>query len=161
MSSWYLSGPAELRFNWAKKPTFECPNADPVTYRPSDVDGEDGTWTVDREEIAAAATAIGADPVMLGRLLRQRHASLAAGRLSVDGALTDQCAICGTRMTRKGFRAWIDAPTDDPASQRISGRLGLGPVRTTRRTTWHRSKREAEAWARHERARAIAAEKQR
>lgn len=154
MSSWYVSGPSGLHFNWSKHPSFECPNADPVSYTAAERDGEGGTWALQRDEVAAAAAAIGADPVMLGQLLRQRHASHGAGRLRVDGKLTDRCAICGAKMTRKGFRAWIDEPNSDPASQRIAGRIGFGAPRITVRTTWHPTKREAEAWARHERQRA-------
>jgi len=159
MSSWYLEGPRGLHFHWAKHPSFECPNADPVLYTPAERVGENGTWALQRAEVAAAAAAIGADAVMLGQLLRQRHASHAAGRLRVDGTLTDRCAICGTKMTRKGFRAWIDEPNPDVASQRIAGRLGFGAPRTTVRTTWHPTKRDAEAWARHECRRAKAANK--
>jgi hypothetical protein len=157
-SSWYLSGPDATRFNWNKEPTFQCPNADAVTYTAAD-DGGEGTWTLQRPEIATAAAAIDADPVMLGRLLRQRHASFTAGRLRIDGRLTDRCAICGAKMTRKGFRAWIDQASDDDASQRVARRLGLDGPRTTVRTTWHPTKTEAQAWARHElkRARARAA----
>lgn len=151
MSSWYLpSADGTRRFSWNKEPTFECPNADAVHYTAGERDGEDGTWTLARDEIATAAAALGADPVMLGRLLRQRHASHAAGRMRVNGRLTDRCAICGAKMTRKGFRAWIDEPSEDASSQRIAGRLGLEPPRRTIRTTWHPTKREAEAWARHE-----------
>jgi hypothetical protein len=62
---------------------------------------------------------------MLGKLLKQRHASFAAGRLRVHGRLTDRCAICGATMTREGFRAWIDQPSPHEASQRVAGRLGL------------------------------------
>ena len=157
-ASWYLSGPDGLRVNWNKAPTFQCPNADAVTYTAAE-DGGEGTWTLQRPEIAAAAAALGADPVLLAKLLRQRHASISAGRLRVDGRLTDRCAICGTKMTRKGFRAWIDQDSDDAASQRVARRLGLDGPRTTVRTTWHPTKTEAQAWARHElkRARARAA----
>lgn len=148
-ASWYLSGPDGLRFNWNKAPTFACPNADVVTYVAGE-DGGEGTWTLQRLEVAAAAAAIGADPVMLGRLLQQRHASFTAGRLRVDGRLTDLCAVCGTTMTRKGFRAWIDEPSADATSQRVAGRLGLDGPRTTVRRTWHQTKAGAEAWVRHE-----------
>lgn len=153
-ASWYVSGPDGLRFNWNKAPTFQCPNASAVTYTAADAGGGEGTWTLQRPEVAAAAAAIGADPVMLGKLLHQRHASFAAGRLRVDGRLTDRCAICGAKMTRKGFRAWIDKPGDDEASQRVARRLGLQGPRTTIRTTWHPTKAAAEAWARHELKRA-------
>lgn len=59
-------------------------------------------------------------------------------------------------MTRKGFRAWIDQASDDAASQRVAQRLGLDGPRATVRTTWHPTKAEAQAWARHELARARA-----
>ena len=61
-------------------------------------------------------------------------------------------------MKRKGFRAWIDAPSDDEAAQRVSSRLGLAPPRTTIRTTWHATRKDAATWASHERARARATE---
>ena len=154
-ASWYVSGPDGLRFNWNKAPTFQCPNAGAVTYAAA-ADGGEGTWTLQRPEVAAAAAAIGADPVMLGKLLHQRHASFAAGRLRVDGRLTDRCAICGAKLTRKGFRAWIDNPAGGDASQRVASRLGLDGPRTTVRTTWHPTKAQAEAWARHELKRARA-----
>jgi len=155
-SSWYLRGAGgdDARFNWNKHPSYSCPNADPVSYSAAATAGAEGTWTLLRPEVAAAAAAIGADPIMLGKLLRQRHASHQAGRLRIDERLTDRCAICGAKMTRKGFRAWIDQSSPDEASQRVAGRLGLHGPRTTLRTTWHDTKREAEAWARHERKRA-------
>ncbi len=157
MSSWFVRGAGERRYNWTKHPTFVCPNADPVSYTPVEAGAAEGTWSLTRDEVATAAAAIGADPVMLGQLLRQRHASHAAGRLRVGDRLTDCCAICGAKMTRKGFRAWIDELDDneDASSQRrIASRLGLAAPRRTLRTTWHPTKREAEAWARHERKRA-------
>jgi len=95
--SWYLSGPDDTRFNWNKEPSFQCPNADPVHYTAAAVTGEEGTWSLQRPHIATAAAAIGADPVLLGKLLRQRHASHQAGRLRADGRLTDRYTICGTR----------------------------------------------------------------
>lgn len=157
MGSSYIEGPNGLHFNWRKEPSFECPNADPVSYTPPDTDGEDGTWTLTRDEVAAAAAAIDADPVMLGRLLKARHTSSYAGRLRVDGCLTDRCAVCGAKMSRKGFRAWIDGPPTEGSGKRIAERLGFGAVRTPIRTTWHKTKKEAEAWARHECKRAKAA----
>jgi len=48
-------------------------------------------------------------------------------------------------MTRKGFRAWIDVPSDNEVSHRVSGRLGVASIRITQRTTWHATKREGEA----------------
>ena len=77
--------------------------------------------------------------------------------MRVDGVLTDRCALCGTKMVRKGFRAWIDAPADDAAAKRVSRRLGFAPPRTTQRVTWHPTRRAAREWARHEQARADAA----
>jgi len=153
-SHWYVPGTDGRHYNWAKHPTFECPNADAVTYTPPERDGEEGTWTLERDEIAVAAAAIDADPILLAKLLRQRHQTSAAGRLRVGGVLTDRCAVCGAKMKRKGFRAWIDAPTDDATANRVSSRLGFAPTRTTIRTTWHRTRRDAAAWARHERTRA-------
>ena len=157
-SYWYLPGTDGRHYSWAKHPTFECPNADAVTYTPAEQEGDEGTWTLDRSEIAVAAAAIDADPILLAKLLRQRHHTSAAGRLRVDGVLTQRCAVCGAKMKRKGFRAWIDAPSDDAAAQRVSSRLGFAPPRTTIRTTWHATRKDAAAWARHERARAGAAE---
>lgn len=158
-SYWYLPGTDGRHYSWAKHPTFECPNADAVTYTPPAQEGDEGTWTLDREEIAVAAAAIDADPILLAKLLRQRHqTSAVTGRLRVAGVLTQRCAVCGAKMKRKGFRAWIDAPSEDAASQRVSSRLGFAPPRTTIRTTWHPTRKDAAAWARHERRRAGAAE---
>jgi len=156
-SHWYFAGAAGLHYNWAKHPTFECPNAEPVTYAPPEREGEQGTWTLEREEFTMAAAAIGADPILLATLVRQRHHTSGAGRLRVDGVLTDRCALCGTKMVRNGFRAWIDAPADDAAAKRVSRRLGFAPPRTTQRVTWHPTRRAAREWARHEQARADAA----
>jgi hypothetical protein len=153
----YVPDARGRHYNWAKHPTFECPNADTLTYTPSEHDGEEGTWTLDRDEISIAAAAIGADPILLAKVLRQRHQTMTAGRLRVDGVLTDRCSVCGTKMTRKGFRAWIDEPSQDAASQRVSKRIGVGPPRTTIRVTWHSTRVEAAKWARHEKARADAA----
>jgi hypothetical protein len=69
-------------------------HADSVTYTPPDKDGEDGTWPLDHKEDRGRGRD---DPVMLGRLLRQRHASHAAGCRRIDGVLTDHCATCDTR----------------------------------------------------------------
>jgi len=100
---------------------------------------------VDRDRVAPssafAAAAIGADPILLAKLLCQRHQTSAGGRLRVDGVLTNRCAVCGAKMTRKGCRAWIDTPSADVAAQRISGRLGFGAPKITTRTTWHPTRR--------------------
>ena len=81
-----LSRPAN---SWAKHPTFECPNADAATYTPPEQEGDEGTWTLDRDEIAVAAAAIDADPILLAKLLRQRHVSrrAAAHRWGAHAAL--------------------------------------------------------------------------
>lgn len=151
---WYVPGSGGLHYNWAKHPTFECPNAEPVTYTAPEHEGEEGTWKLERQEFTAAAAAIGADPILLAKLVRQRHHASGAGRARIDGVLTDRCALCGAKMIRKGFRGWIDAPTEDPASKRVSHRLGFAPPRETRRVTWHPTRRAARGWAQHERARA-------
>jgi hypothetical protein len=44
-ASWYLIRPDGARFNWNKAPTFQCPNADAVTYTAAE-DGGEGTWTL-------------------------------------------------------------------------------------------------------------------
>lgn len=130
-----------------------------VTYTAAEREGEAGTWTLRRDEISVAAAAIGSNAILLAKLLRQRHqTSSVAGRLRVDGVLTNRCAVCGATMTRKGYRAWITAPSHDSAIKRISSRLGFAARRTTTRTTWHRTRREAAAWARDERDRGAAPE---
>jgi len=141
-SWWYLPGADGTHYNWAKHPTFECPNADTVTYTAAEREGEEGTWVLQRDAISAAAAAIGADAILLAKLLRRCHHTSVGGRLRVHGVLTNRCAVCGATMTRKGYRAWITAPG-----------AGAGAQRTTTRTTWHRTRREAAAWARHERDR--------
>jgi hypothetical protein len=82
--------------------------------------------TRDRKEIAVAA--IGADAVMLGRLLRQRHASHATGRLRTDGVLMDRCAICDTKIDAQ----WLSRPDRSAQRQRgVSPRQRPAGVRLT------------------------------
>ena len=108
-----MPGTDGRHYNWAKHPTFECPNADAVTYTPPERDGEEGTWTLHRDEISVAAGAIGADAILLAKLLRQRHHTSAAGRLRVDGVLTNRCAVCGAKMTRTPWHNKFASPVLD------------------------------------------------
>ena len=64
-------------------------------------------------------------------------------------------------MDRKGFRAWITAPSTDASQKRIAARLGMTAPRETVRTTWHDTLKAARGWAGHERDRAASANKRR
>ena len=121
--------------------------------RPARPEGDEGTWTLDRAEIAVAAAARSAPTRSCSPSSCASATDVGAGRLRVDGVLTDRCAVCGAKMNRKGFRGWIDAPVTDAPAKRIAGRLGLAEPRETQRVTWHPTKKDAEAWAKHERRR--------
>ena len=155
----YIAGASGQRYHWATTPSFECANADPlVCTAAEDGDGE-GTWTLrarSADPITAAADVLGADALLLARILRSRHQA-GVQRLRVAGKLTDRCSVCGARMRRKGYRAWITAPSADTSRQQIATTLGMTAPRDTVRTTWHGTQREARAWAEHERGRAQAA----
>jgi hypothetical protein len=119
------------------------------------------TRTIPTTAVEAAAAALGADAVQLGKLIRSAHHRFGAGRLRVDGKLTDRCGACGARMERLGFRCWVDAPHEATDSRtRIADRLGFEPPRDHVRTFYVDTKREAAAWARDEQrtAKAVAAE---
>lgn len=160
----YIQAPDGHRYHWATTPTFECPHADAIVYTAAeDGDGE-GTWTLRpniADAITAAADVLGADALLLARVLRSRHQAQGVERMRVDGKLTDRCSVCGTRMHRKGFRAWISAPSTDASQKRIAARLAMTAPRETVRTKWHETLKAARGWAAHERDRAAGANKQR
>lgn len=144
-SSWYVEA-GVTHYNWSKEPTYRCPLAD----------GE----MISLATIEPAAAALGLSLERLARIITRAHRGGNGHRRRVDGKLTDECSSCGHKMKRLGYRAWIDEPI--PASERTEGQaigaaLGHGAPRRTTRTTWHKTKREAEAWARHECKRAKAA----
>lgn len=163
-ASRYIAGADGRRYHWATTPTFECPIADPIVYTAAeDGDGE-GAWTLRpaaADAMSAAAAALGADALLLARVLRSRHQAQGVQRQRVDGKLTDRCSVCGTRMERKGFRAWITAPSTDAAQKRIASRLALTAPRDTLRVTWHDTQKAARGWAEHERGRAAATKERR
>lgn len=160
----YIPGANGHRYHWATTPTFECPNADPVVYTAAaDGDGE-GEWMLrpaTANTITAAAVALGADALLLARVLRSRHQAQGVQRQRIDGKLTDRCSVCGTRMHRKGFRAWITAPSTDAAQKRIASRLAMTAPRETLRVTWHDTQKVARGWAEHEHGRAAATKNRR
>ncbi|HEV7805445.1 MAG TPA: hypothetical protein VGO80_06490 [Solirubrobacteraceae bacterium] len=160
----YVADAKGLRYHWATSPAFECPNADALVYTAAeDGDGE-GTWMLrpaTADAITAAAVVLGADALLLARILRSRHQAQGVQRLRVDEKLTDRCGVCGARMRRKGFKAWITEPSTDTSQKRIASRLGMTAPRETVRTTWHDTQKAARTWAEHERGRAAAAQKRR
>lgn len=140
----YFAGKAGARYCYAAHPTYRCPLAEP-----------------DVDELAPVAPSLGADPERFAKLLQAAHRRGGELRARVDGKLTEDCSVCGHRLERLGFRAWIDAPIP-PARQTEAQRrnaafartFGGDPVqRETLRATWHATKREAIAWARHEHSR--------
>lgn len=146
---WYMEGADGRHFCFAKEPTYTCPHAH---FERTRVDEE----TVERiptPAVKRAAEALGADPELLARGLERQHASFTYGRRRVNGKLTDQCAVCGARMQRKGFRCWIERePTDDERNDmnsRVAGRLGFSNMRTER-SFYVDTKREAREWAAEE-----------
>jgi hypothetical protein len=155
MSGWYVAA-GDTHFNWASKPSYVCPNAALVEYQAAADGSSDGKHVLKDPRVTLAAEALAADPILLGQMLLRAHSSHRAGRMRVDGRLTERCAICGTKLTRQGFRAWIDGPPTEGSGKRIAERLGFGAIRAPIRSTWHKTRKEAEAWARHECKRAKA-----
>lgn len=149
---WYVSD-GDTHFNWSKTPTFECP----FSVTPSD------ELLI---AIADASLALGMDTLKLAKMIDQPHRH-GSRREKVNDKYTDKCAHCGAKMKRLGFRAWITEPVPEEewtahtkTNVRIADRLGFGAAGgTTRvvRATWHKTKREAEAWCRHECKRSVAA----
>lgn len=164
MSSWYIADADGTHFNWNKEPTFECPNARFELREESESEPHYVDRLIATPEIEQAAPLLGLTAQQLVVLLHRAHARSSYGRKRIDGRLTNECASCGRTMKRLGFRAWIDEPipeADQTEGQRASAQLGdvlgfSGEQRRTLRTTWHPTKKAAEAWARHERKRAMA-----
>lgn len=144
---WYVGDAAGSRFNWAKEPAFRCPLAELALERPGDFE--------------PAAELLDLTGERLARIFERAHARGFGYRRRVDDRLTDECQQCGHKMRRLGFRAWIDEPGSwgghSDATRALNEALGNGPPRRLVRETWHKTKKEAEAWARHECSRAKAA----
>jgi hypothetical protein len=151
--SWYMDAPGDRRFNWNKQPTYVCPLGDPLDF-PERVEGEEPGPPVLKPESATrfeeGAMYMACDPILLAKAVRKAHHSFTAGRRRDEsGALTDECAVCGARMNRLGFRAWEDVPRhDDKMGQRVAARLGMDLPRKVLRSRYFRTKKQAEAWAR-------------
>lgn len=153
---WYVEALDGTRFAWSKAPAFRCELA---TFEQRDAgDGTFAERIVTTAPVEHAAAALQLQAGELAALLIRAHRSSGGERRRVDGRLTSDCAVCGRRMTRLGFRAWIDRPlrddelTDsDRTSRRIAVRLGLDGRRLVLvREVYLATKREAESWARHE-----------
>jgi hypothetical protein len=138
----------EKRFCFDIRPTFRCPLAE-AAPDPAD----EGTPTVSLA-LRAAAEDLACDAVLLGKLLSRAHRSLTAGRLRVNGRLTNSCSICGSHMRRLGFGCWIEEkpieekPTHEDVQARIIKRLGGTEWRAVP-GRWYRGRlSEAREWAR-------------
>jgi hypothetical protein len=85
----------------------------------------------------------------LGRRLRHH-----AQRARIDGRLSEQCAACGGRLKRLGFRYWIEGPPPktQSAEQRTASELRLrlqGTNFVTLEGPWYaQTKAGAAQWAR-------------
>ena len=124
----YVADANGLRYHWATSPAFECPNADALVYTAAeDGDGE-GEWTLrpaTADAITAAAVALGADALLLARVLRSRHQAQGVQRLRVDEQahrplrrLRHEDAPQG--LTRRG------SPSRQPTRRRSGSRRGSG-----------------------------------
>jgi hypothetical protein len=88
------------------------------------------------------------DPMRLAKLIRSAHHCSGAGRARIDGRLTDTCSACGHKLTRKGFRYWIEAKPHVPnARARIAQRLGYGEYEQVEGSWYAETKRDAQTWA--------------
>lgn len=147
MAGYWFVDDGDTHFNWSKEPTYRCPLAERADEYP--------------EGLERAASLLGISIERLARMVLRAHSGY-GHRARVDDKLTDVCSSCGRKMRRLGYRAWIDEPADEPAdgvgaiNRRLSAHLGFGEPRRRVRTTWHKTKKEAEAWARHECKRAKA-----
>lgn len=152
MGSYWCMEAGTRRWNWNKSPTFRCPNAE--TWGPPDDIVRRG------DQLAEAAAALGADPLRLAQLLTQRHRSGGGLREKKDDRYTGRCRICGARLIKVGYRAWIDdaVPTSkmtdtERASAQVNRRLGFAPPRRPVGEDRHfDTKKAAEQWARAESA---------
>lgn len=146
---WFIEN-GTRRWHWHKEPTFRCPNEE--------------TWNRDEEivrrdaQLHAAASELGADPVLLAQMLTHRHRSGGGNREKIDGRYTGRCRICGAKLIRRGYFAWIDDAipkrkmTDEERRQAaIAERLGGAPPRRrVGEPRYFDTKKQAEAWARTE-----------
>jgi hypothetical protein len=148
----YWQGPGGERVCISTHPTFVCPHGS--FERERDEEGK-VIRRIPTPAAEAAARALGADVDLVVRMLDRQHGQVSAGRRRVDGKLTDDCAVCGARMERKGFRVWIERPVPEEertegerASAAINSRLNGGPAVAfrTAKTAWLDTKREARAW---------------
>lgn len=138
----YILGADGRRYCWAVHPTFRCPNADLL--------GEPDAKGPRARELADASAALGCDAALLVRLLSRAHNLLSGERRRDDRKrLTEDCAICGRRMSRLGFAYWIAAVAshDSPAA-RIQVRLGGDSFERIEGPWYAGTKSDARAWAR-------------
>jgi len=138
----YILGADGRRYCWAVHPTFKCPNAD--------LPAEPAAQGARALELAEGSAALRCDAALLVRVLSRAHGLLAGERRRDDRSrLTEDCAICGRRMSRLGFAYWIAAiaPHDSPAARIQARRGGAGFERVA--GPWYAgTKSDARAWAR-------------
>lgn len=152
---WYIEGADGRHYCYAKEPTYLCPMAEPVLFdRAEDCEGSEPVPRLTVPAITPAAQQLAIDPLLLAKLIRSAHHRIGAGRARVDGRLTDTCAACGHKLTRKGFRYWIEAkpPRSHPRAQ-IAQRLGFSEYEHVEGSWYAKTKRDARAWARGRAAR--------
>jgi hypothetical protein len=146
---WVYTASDGRRYCWNKEPTFSCPLVDPLADRP-DPDGD--PVSPFGRGIDEAAAALSVAPADLAGVLRRAHRSTSGKgtrRRRVGGRLTDLCDVCGRRMKRLGFRAWIEVPDTSERTGTQITRMMFGaaywPVRDSSR--YFDTKKEAQSWA--------------
>jgi hypothetical protein len=138
----YLQGSDARRYCWEVHPTYQCRHArDRGEIAPR--------ATVDQGTVSAAEI-LGCKPRMLESILHRVHGSHGARRRrSETGRLTEDCEICGARLTRLGYAHWIAASPDTGAeAARIKERLAVAVFVRVEGPWYATTKRTAHEWAR-------------
>lgn len=106
--------------------------------------------------VAVAARVLGCSADGLGRLLASAHDRREPGpRRDAAGRILHVCCICGARVLRRGYRAWVDTPVDVEtltARERVVVELTRslaidGSVRGTLYSHYFDRRADARAWA--------------
>lgn len=133
-SYWYIEGADGRHYCYAKDLSVECPVGS--MGRLGDI-------------LELAAAEVGIDEAFMLRKLQH-----SAGRKRENGKLTDLCDACGHKLTRLGFRYWIEGPPPkDADGMALVGRtinLAMGGSGfTIVEGPWYaKTKKAAQAWAR-------------
>lgn len=140
----YWEGPGDRHYAYNIEPSYECPVGKAAAAAQK---GEPGGC------VDLAAEALGVEPKLLGRLLLR--SSCGSRARDERERLTDRCYLHGCKMSKRGYRAFIDEPVPEGEvtdlgrlSREMSRALGGdGVQRRVVESRWCDTKREAREWA--------------